>query len=159
MTATQGTWCWRDVAFALAGAIEPKRDSNGHLFVHAPQERYAKRASVALNKYGAGPFCEFRLRALPRSPGVYVYILRGEPVYVGQATDLDARFYAYGHISPKNCYRGGRETNCRMNTLVYNTYTAGGEIEVYIHVTNDYACLEAVMIADLGPKWNRAGVL
>lgn len=63
MTVSHSTWFWREVAFAIAGTIEPKRDGNGHILVHAPQERYAKRESFALNKYGAGPFCEFRLRA------------------------------------------------------------------------------------------------
>lgn len=114
------------------------------MLLHAPQERYTKRDSVQLNNHGAGPFCEFRLRGLPHSSGVYVYLLRGEPVYVGQPVDLDARFYAYRRISPKNCYRGGRETNCRMNTLIYNTYASGESIDVYVHVTQHYARLEGL---------------
>jgi len=152
-------WRWHDVEFRFAGRIEPKRGGDGAVLVHAPQGRYAKRDTVRLNKYGAGPFCEFRLRGLPRSAGVYVYVLGGKPVYVGQAVDLDARFYAYGRISPKNCYRGGRETNCRMNTLIYDTYASGERIDVYVHVTQDYARLEASMISDLRPKWNRSGVI
>lgn len=94
-------WFWRDAAFSCVGTIKPDRDESGVLLVHAPQGRYANERALPLNKYGAGPFCAFRVRGLPHSSGVYVYILGGEPVYVGQAVDLDARFYAYGHISPK----------------------------------------------------------
>ncbi len=158
MNGRPASWNWRAFQFAFGGTLAPKLDGEGAVLVHAPQSRYAKSESVRLNNYGAGPFCEFRLRGLPRSSGVYVYMVAGEPVYVGQAADLDARFYAYGHISPKNCYRGGRETNCRMNTLIYNTYAEGGTIDVYLHVTEDYATLEASMISDLRPRWNRSGV-
>lgn len=92
---------WRDVEFRFAGRIQPKRAADGTVLLHAPQDRYAKRDAVRLNNYGTGPFCEFRLRGLPHSSGVYVYVLRGEQVYVGQAVDLDARFYAYAASRPR----------------------------------------------------------
>lgn len=151
-------WLWHDVGFKFAGAIKPKIDSSGTILVYSPQARYAKRDSVPLNNYGNGPFCEFRLKGLPHSPGVYVYIVEGKPMYVGQAVDLDSRFYAYGHISPKNCYRGGRETNCRMNTLIYTTCSSGSTIDVYIRVTSEYGAFEAAMISDLRPQWNRSRI-
>lgn len=46
-----------------------------------------------------------------------------------------------------------------MNTLVHNVYSSGGNIDVYVHVTKDYATIEAAMIAQLRPKWNRAGLV
>lgn len=46
-----------------------------------------------------------------------------------------------------------------MNTLIYKTYASGECIDVYIHVTEDYAKLEAAMIAEMRPKWNRSGVM
>lgn len=150
-------WRWREIEFRFAGCIEPKRRDDGIVLVHAPQDRYAKRDMVQLNKYGGGPFCEFRVHGLPRSSGVYVYVVEGKPIYVGQAANFHKRFYDYGHISPKNCYKGGQETNCRMNTLVHEAYVSGEVIEVYIHETKDYDSLEAAMIAHLRPKWNRSG--
>lgn len=101
LVGMKNRWMWKEIEFVHAGAISPMRDGDGALVSHAPQERYAKRDRVALNNYGSGPFCEFRVPGLPHSSGVYVYMLVDEPVYVGQAADLYARFYAYGHISPK----------------------------------------------------------
>ena len=75
---------WRQFDFAFAGTIEPNLSSEGIVLVHAPQSRYSKKDAVPLNKYGAGPFCEFRLRGPPGSSGVYVYTLHGAPVYLGQ---------------------------------------------------------------------------
>lgn len=156
-TDAASVWGWRETVFEYAGTIEPDREPGGALRLLMPQNRYAKKDTVFLNKYGAGPFCRFRVHTLPHASGVYVYLIEGRPVYVGRAEDLHARFYAYGNISPKNCYKGGRETNCRINTLIYKTYVVGGSILVYTHVTKDYVSLEATMIANLRPEWNRSG--
>jgi hypothetical protein len=45
---------------------------------------------------------------------------------------LSARFNAgYGNISPKNCFKGGQETNCRVNNLVHSAALAGERISTY----------------------------
>lgn len=152
------TWRWQEVEFTSAGTIDVHKDGSGAVTVHAPQQRYAKRDTVPLNRYGEGPFCRFRVHGLPHSSGVYVYMVDDSPVYIVETHDLYGRFYAYGNISPKNCYRGGRETNCRMNTAIHDLYSTGKRINLFIHETTDYKQLELRMIAALQPKWNRRGI-
>lgn len=151
-------WRWHEVEFLYAATLAPEVSAGGELMLHFPQERYLKKGSVGLHRYGVGPFCRFRVKGLPHAAGVYVYLVEDNPVYVGEAIDLSSRFYAYGNISPKNCYKGGRETNCRMNTRIFQTYLSGGTIDVYIHETASYKTLEAQMIEELQPAWNRRGI-
>ena len=148
---------WSQVRFFYVGTIEPQLNADGNVEAFAPQALYSKKGTVALNKYGTGPFCRFRVSGLPNSSGVYIYVIDDEPIYVGRAQDLNARFYGYGLISPKNCYIGGQETNCRINTLVYEACVEGRTIDIYVHETPEYVTLEAQMIAALRPRWNRSG--
>ena len=51
--------------------------------------------------------------------------LDGDLRYVGECANLSARFnVGYGNISPKNCFSGGQETNCRLNNLLYEAVLA-----------------------------------
>ena len=48
---------------------------------------------------------------------------------MGECANLSVRFNAgYGNISPKNCFKGGQETNCRLNNLLYLAAAAGMRI-------------------------------
>src|SRR4051794_24391934 len=90
--------------------IEPQRAADGSVAVVMPQSRYKRAATVPLNRYGAGPFCKFKISNRFPVSGVYVLTVNREPRYVGECANLSARFNSgYGNISPKNCFRGGQE--------------------------------------------------
>jgi len=60
----------------------------------------------------------------------------------------------YGNISPKNCYKGGQETNCRLNNLIFQSATAGAGIALWFHETANYKAVERELRAELVPEWN-----
>ncbi len=112
--------------FQYVSDIEPARDADGLLLTMMPQSRYQNRRGLGLNSYGAGPFCKFRISSRYQLSGVYLVTSNDEIRYVGECTNLSSRFNnGYGNISPKNCFKGGQETNCRLNNLVYQAATAG----------------------------------
>lgn len=41
---------------------------------------------------------------MPNSPGVYIWIMDDEIIYIGEAQNLQKRFYAYGHIYSAKTY-------------------------------------------------------
>ena len=91
-----------------------------------------------------------------RATGVYVLMVDGELRYVGECANLSDRFNAgYGNISPKNCFKGGQETNCRLNNLVYTTAKGGGRISAWFFRTADYKSVEALLRNILNPALNR----
>src|SRR6266852_1032537 len=128
-----------DYDFEHVCDIEPLRGTDGSLTVHAPQDRYRNVRNLPLNKYGAGPFCKFRIPSRFQASGVYVLTVDEELRYVGECANLSARFNAgYGNISPKNCFRGGQETNCRLNNLLYAAVLAGQRISLWFFRTAEY---------------------
>lgn len=141
--------------FHFIGNLRPERTADGSVATHRPQARYAGATISPLHRYGDGEFCSFRLPSAPNSPGVYLMCLDEEIKYVGEAESLNKRMYAYGHISPKNCFVGGRQTNCRINKLVLHVTSTGKDVEVWFHSCDDYKQLEAALIAALRPPWNR----
>ena len=121
-----------------------------------PQGRYENARNLPLNRYGAGLHCKFKIATRIRASGVYVLTVDGEVGYVGECANLSARFNAgYGNISPKNCFKGGQETNCRLNNLVYTAAKAGGRISLWFFPTADYKSVEALLRTILNPAWNR----
>lgn len=106
--------------------VEPLRDAGGVSVRFMPQDRYQNARNLPLNRYGAGPFCKFRVPTRFQVSGVYVLTIDNDLRYVGECANLSARFNAgYGNISPKNCFKGGQETNCRLNNLIYVAALAG----------------------------------
>lgn len=144
---------WKSQAFLHAGELRPRCNKSGNVELLSPALRYANTRNVPQHQYGVGPFCEFRIR-LPNEAGVYALLGNGALKYIGRTENLDARFYAYGHISPKNCFVGGRSTNCRINAIICQAYVNGGTIDVFYWVTHDYVAVEVQMISDLTPPWN-----
>jgi hypothetical protein len=143
--------------FSHIGPIDPMRSVDGKVKSILPQNRYANKA-VPLHRYGRGPFCTFRVLAGPWS-GIYGIEVDGRWVYIGRCIDLRRRFNAgYGNISPRNCYRGGRETNCRLNALIYGVASGGSAISLWFHETNNLVAAEDALIRCLKPEWNRAGI-
>jgi len=132
-------------------------DSSGKILTDRPQGRYAKASSSRLHRYGSGEFCRFRIPTGWNSPGVYAIVVDSHLKYVGECEDLSFRFNAgYGQISPKNCYVGGRQTNCRINKLILEAAQTAVVIRLYFHPTSDHKALESTILnRSETPPWNR----
>jgi hypothetical protein len=142
--------------FDLIGELAPVRTGDGTLQAFLPQSRYRNAATVPLNRYGAGPFCKFVIPRNYKTAGVYLMVGANRIRYVGECANLSARFnMGYGNISPRNCFKGGQETNCRVNSLIYNWASAGRELELWFYPTGDYKAVEAELRTKLQPDWNR----
>lgn len=140
--------------------LAPEREANGEVRKIMPQARYKNPGNLPLNAYGGGPFCRFRLPAGLRPSGVYVLVVGDKVHYVGECAALSKRFNAgYGNISPKNCFKGGQETNCRVNNLVYLEAGAGRRVALWFRETADRKSVEAELCAALAPPWNRSRAL
>ena len=121
-----------------------------------PQDRYLNAQNLSLNKYGEGPFCKFTIWNDIRSGGVYVLTVDDHVRYIGECANLAARFnVGYGNISPKNCFKGGQQTNCRLNNLICITAQAGQRITLWFYATVEYKSMEAFLRSALKPVWNR----
>jgi hypothetical protein len=142
--------------FEHVGPICPARHADGSVRQFMPQERYANARGVPLNRYGAGPFCKFSITNQQQSSGVYLITVNNDVRYVGECVNLSARFNAgYGNISPKNCFKGGQETNCRLNNLVYLAAAAGEPISLWFHRTDKYKLTEGILRSASKFVWNR----
>ncbi len=138
--------------------ILPEHNNAGEVQAYFPQNSYKKKDSVALNPYGAGPFCKFRIPKNINKAGVYIITVNDVPYYVGECVSLSKRFNTgYGQISPRNCYIGGQSTNCRLNNLIYNLDHANTAITLLFHETNSRFELENKLISALNTQhyWNR----
>lgn len=136
--------------------IDSARATDGSVQLFMPQDRYKNARNLPLNKYGGGPFCKFKIANRLQDSGVYVLTVDEEVRYVGECANLSARFNAgYGNIPPKNCFKGGQETNCRLNNLVYMAAQAGGRISLWFLKTTAYKAVEALLRFTLNPAWNR----
>ncbi|WP_146000364.1 GIY-YIG nuclease family protein [Sinorhizobium medicae] len=149
-----------DVEFSCIGAIEVERDSDGTLVELFPQARFSRAETTPLHAYGQGPFCRFYIGSKIRAAGLYVVTVTGEPLYVGECANLHKRWASgYGSISPRNCFRGGQQTNCRVNNLVLETARSGNRIELWFRPQSgakaDRIAVEAALVDALQPNWNR----
>lgn len=136
--------------------IDPSRDANGAIQQVMPQDRYRNARALPLNRYGQGPFCKFKIPSRFRTSGVYIVTLGDEIQYVGECSNLAARFSAgYGNISPKNCFKGGQETNCRLNNLVYLAVAEGKRVSLWFLQTTDHKVIEAALRSTRKFAWNR----
>ena len=149
------------IMFARVGTIEPDTTEDGEVRPYMPQARFQNTNGLPLNKYGHGPFCRFRVARGWREPGVYVLTSRGTPVYVGEAQNLEDRYgpNGYGNISPRNCFKGGQETNCRLNALILAETVAGAQLVLWFRPVDGgkavRTAIEAALISMLRPSWNR----
>jgi hypothetical protein len=142
--------------FEHVGDIQPERNDDGSLREYMPQSKYVNARQLPLKRYGAGPFCKFKIPNRLALSGVYILTIDGEVRYVGECANLSARFNAgYGNISPKNCFKGGQETNCRLNNLIYHAACTRQSISLWFLQTADYKVIEAAIRAALRLAWNR----
>lgn len=147
--------------FDFVCAIEPDRNPDGTVRAFDPRSRYVNKAGHPLHAYGSGPFCKFKIPYRGYEIfGVYALIVDGDqssPRYIGKAENLAKRFNAgYGNISPKNCFRGGQQTNCRLNTLIYHQLATGRRIDLWFALGGDTDTIERDLIGTYSPPWNRA---
>ena len=148
-------------SFKQVGPVLPERDDGGEVIAELPQSKFRNERKIPLHKYGRGPFCRFRIaKGWPRS-GVYVLADGDDSLYVGECQDLESRWglNGYGGISPRNCYTGGQETNCRINNLIYRETKAGARLHLWFHPVEGgkqaRLAIESRLVASLRPPWNR----
>jgi len=136
--------------------IEPVREPNGAVSTFMPQSGFENTNHIALNKYGIGPFCKFKIPKNLEFPGVYALMEENNIKYIGECAGLSSRYnMGYGNISPRNCFVGGQETNCRINNLIFQQLSAGLEISLWFLYTLNYKSIESQLRALLLPSWNR----
>lgn len=150
-----------DLSFSHVGAIRPQRDRHGEVIAELPQTRFRNERKLPLHKYGRGPFCRFRVAVGWQRSGVYVLTNGNIPLYVGECQNLENRWgpNGYGGISPRNCYTGGQETNCRINNLIYAGTKTGAVYDLWFHaIAGDKQArltVESKLVATLRPLWNK----
>ncbi len=148
-----------DYEFEYVATIEPDRNDDGSIAEFRPQTRYNNKNGDPLNPHGSGSFCRFRVRSAPQEEGVYAITLNGKTQYIGECVNLRQRFSTaqYGGISPKNCFKGGQSTNCKVNKKVLHHAKQGDNIELWFIKTelgNARKVLESELISLIDPGWN-----
>lgn len=149
------TGTWGGTHFEFVCRVEPVRKGK-RIVEYQPHVRYVNAEALPLHQWGEGPFCRFQIPASSPIPGVYVITVAGEAKYVGETENLTARYNnGYGTISPRSCFTGGQSTNCRINSFVLRETLRGRSIELWFTPSDDRTKLEASLIGDLQPRWNR----
>ncbi len=142
--------------FTRVCVIEPQRNADGAIHAYKPHHRYIHASKIALNPYGNGPFCKFRIPWNYKVAGVYAILTGRKVKYVGECKDLSSRYnVGYGTISPRNCFRGGQETNCRVNNLILREMRSGRRVSLWFLPTNNYKAIEAQILRLRRPDWNK----
>ena len=142
--------------FELVGRIEAERDAHGEILEQAPQDRYDNKRNLPLNAHGEGPFCRFRIGSDICAAGVYVILVEGRLMYVGECQNPSRRFgqQGYGRIQPRNCFRGGQVTNCRINHLILEAAKRSQPVELRFCECRDRKAFEKHLLRRLQPSWN-----
>jgi len=142
--------------FNFVCEISLKVDLNGEIREFYPELRYEKKEKSILHKYGKGPFCKFVIPNKHKGEsGVYFLLKENFLVYIGECEDLVKRFnFGYGNISPRNCYKGGQQTNCRINKEILKAIKNDSTMILLFYKTNNYKKLERILINELNPIWN-----
>lgn len=144
--------------FGFVCWIMPETEADGSIRRVRPQGRYRNSNGRGLHPYGDGEFCRFTVPRGYTDQGVYVLTVSDRVVYIGECEGLSIRFNAgYGNISPRNCFEGGQQTNCRLNKLIKETVLSGGRVGLLFHKTTLRKTIESELIAAFGPEWNRTG--
>jgi len=111
-----------------------------------------------LNEYGDDTYCDFSVAESLKAKGLYLFTVGDEIRYLGRTHEpFEKRInQGYGHLSPKNCYRDGQATNCRLNSLIAKHWA---QIACYVcplENDNEIDSLERALIRQLQPEWNVA---
>lgn len=142
--------------FEMVCAIEPETNTDGSIKEFMPQSRYRNNDSLPRNHYGDGPFCKFKIPNGRNHCGVYAIVAETLPKYIGECVNLSSRYnMGYGNISPRNCFVGGQETNCRINNLILLALVHGTRLSLWFHPTKEYRTIEQELRDLERPEWNR----
>lgn len=140
--------------FYFIQQLLPQCDDNGCVIKYHPQKAYDNKNGLALLYHGSGDFCRFSIKAGNR-PGVYLWVVNGEIIYIGETIDLQKRFNTgYGQIAPRNCYAGGQSTNCKMNKVVLNLFEQGQIVDLYFYETLNYKQVELDLLKKIKTPYN-----
>ena len=141
--------------FVKIGVIRLDEDND------MPQSRYTKAKQIPLHKYGGGPFCRFSVAKGCRKEGVYILTGGVNELYIGECQNLEERWgpRGYGAIFPRNCFKGGQETNCRINNLILQARKNGIELVLWFYEIEggkrERVATERELVQALKPPWNR----
>ena len=142
--------------FELVCAIEPETNLDGSIREFMPQARYRNKKGLPLNNYGNGPFCKFKIPKGRNLSGVYAIVVENQTKYIGECVNLSSRYnMGYGNISPRNCFAGGQETNCRINNLILLASKNGSRLSLWFLPTKDHKLIEQDLCEMKKPDWNR----
>lgn len=140
--------------FRYLQQLAPECDASGQIKKFFPQNEYDNRNGLALIKHGEGAFCRFSINT-GDGPGVYLWVVNDQIVYIGETENLQRRFNTgYGIISPRNCYIGGQSTNCKMNRVVLDLYEQGKIISLYFNNTKEYKRVELDLLKKINTVYN-----
>ena len=140
--------------FSFLQELKPEIDINGNVKEYSPQNDYKNEKGKSLHRYGSGTFCRFSIDA-GKWPGVYLWIVDGEILYIGETSNLVRRFNTgYGAIAGINCFEGGQTTNCKMNKLVLDLAKAGKVVKLYFFSTMDYKKVELELLRAINTRYN-----
>lgn len=144
-------------SFDYVTEITPERTDGGAVEALTPQQQYHDANSTFVHRYGWGPFCRFSIPTTwAGDSGVYALYSDSEIKYIGETQDLATRFnQGYGTISPRNCFKGGQETNCRINTLLREEVIAQHSVSLFYYDTESRGKLESELVEQIDPPWNR----
>jgi hypothetical protein len=111
-----------------------------------------------LNERGDNEFCDFSIAKskISNAKGVYCFTIGETIKYFGRSHDpFEKRInQGYGHISPKNCYKDGQSTNCRINSIIAKNYSAVSFNVCPIENDFEIDRLEKLLISSFKPEWN-----
>lgn len=151
---TKDTISLNGYEFKYLQSLSPERNEDGSIKLFNPQNDYDNIKKLPLSKYGSGSFCRFSINA-DEVPGVYVWVVDDEIIYIGETFNLMFRFnLGYGVIHPRNCYVGGQSTNCKMNKVVLENVLNNKEVKIYFYQTPDYKAVEFYLLRNLRTKYN-----
>ena len=146
----------RETGFKFICKIEPQLDPDGNVEELQPQDEYDNWRKLKIHRYGHGPFCKFKIPSGLNKSGVYLILVDGESLYVGECENLSSRFNSgYGNVSPRNCYVGGQETNCRINNLILNASKTNSTIKMLFMETERHKQIELALRRTRKYEWNR----
>ena len=136
-------------------SISPDRDGS-RVMRCEPQAGYKNVNRLNLHGYGSGAFCRYRIPTEYQLCGVYIVSMNDTPVYVGECRNLSQRHNTgYGQISPRNCYVGGQQTNCRINQLILKAAESESSIALWFLQTDLHKTIEAELRTKQPLDWNR----
>lgn len=140
--------------FRFVQQLLPQCDDSGYVIKYHPQKAYDNKNNLPLLYHGGGDFCRFSIKA-GNWPGVYLWVVNGAVIYIGETMDLHRCFNTgYGQIAPRNCYVGGQSTNCKMNKVVLNLFEQGQIIDLYFYETPNYKQVELDLLRKIKTPYN-----